>query len=166
MVFFAADGYEGRPDAGLGGMFGHILAANVELVGRDEFVEGGIPARAGIFFDGEKNIAPAGGNSKRVGPRRDFGLLERLNHPADGKVVCVAGGRVGGIDLQGARGGAGFHQQSREGLGRLVFSLVEGGFEALRQVAPGQGGGKIWATLGNGGVLGAPRRQKQYNRNG
>jgi hypothetical protein len=92
-VFLATDGDERSADAGFGRAFGDILAVNIELVGGDEFVERGVPARAGVFFRGEDKIA----NLQRIRPRGEFALLEGLHHAGHGEVVGVTGGGVGGV---------------------------------------------------------------------
>ena len=65
-VFLAADGDERGADAGFGRALGDIFAVNIELVGGHEFVERGIPARAGVFFRGEDQVAVGGGNAEGI----------------------------------------------------------------------------------------------------
>ena len=135
-VFIAADGDDGRTDTGLDRALVDILAVDIELVGGHEFVEGGIPARAGVFFSGEDEFAIRGGNPERSFPWCELGLLERINNAGDGEIVGVASGGVGGICCQLARGRAGFQQKAGEASGRLALAFLESCLEALGESTP------------------------------
>ena len=159
-VFFSADGDQWCADAGFGRTLGDILAMDIELVGGHEFVERGIPARAGVFFRGEDKIT----NIQRIRPRGELGLLEGFHNAGHGEVVGFARGLVFGIGFELRGGVLRLDEQSAETFGGLAFTGVEGGFESLRQGASADGCRKNRAALGNARVLGTPRGQKTGER--
>src|SRR5260370_10119760 len=77
-ICLAFHGYDRRTDALALGPFGDVLAANIELVSRREFVERGVPLRTRIGLVCEQKVPLRTGYGERLGPRVEFGAVNDL----------------------------------------------------------------------------------------
>src|SRR4029077_18378401 len=113
LIMLAFYGNDWRTDAGTGSPLSHVFAANVELVGRREFVKRGIPFRARIWLVCEHELALGTRHRERFGPRVEFGVVDDLEDAGDRKIIVAY----------------------RRGVGRIAMHLPRGGAESIEKLA-------------------------------
>ena len=78
-----------RADAIARRPLGHVFAADIELIGRREIVERGIPFRARIGLCVSTNSPVRAGHSQWLGPRIEFVVLDDLEDAGNRKIVVA-----------------------------------------------------------------------------